>query len=61
MATNAHVVGGSERLTIRTYAGETLSGELIAAEPSEDLALIRVDSSEGWFPPAIESGPYPPV
>ncbi len=61
VATNAHVVKGSQQLIIRTYTRETLSGELIAAEPSEDLALIHVDSSEGWFPPAIESGPYPVV
>ena len=60
-ATNAHVVGESQQVMIRTSEGQTLTGKVIAASPADDLALIHIDSNEVWFPPSIEGGSYPPV
>ena len=43
IVTNAHVVAGSTRTEITTADGAEAVGEVVAFDPSDDLALLRTD------------------
>lgn len=43
--TNAHVVGGSAKIRVLYADGEESKAEVIASDPTKDLALIEVPSS----------------
>ena len=42
--TNNHVVQRAERVTISTYDGHTFQAQVIARDPSTDIAVVRVES-----------------
>lgn len=44
MLTCHHVVGGARRVSVRLRGGGQFVGEVVAAEPSADLALVRLDA-----------------
>jgi S1-C subfamily serine protease len=44
--TNSHVVGGRRRLTATTFEGDRLDATLVGDDPSTDLALVRVATSD---------------
>ncbi len=44
--TNAHVVGGAGAVEVLTPDGDTLEGEVIGADATSDIAVIRVDRSD---------------
>lgn len=44
LATTWRVVSGMERVTLETYAGGQISGQVIAAFPDRDLAFIRTEA-----------------
>jgi serine protease Do len=41
--TNRHVVGGDEKVTVKTAAGETYEGRIIRSDGNVDFAIIKVD------------------
>ncbi|MBI3409308.1 MAG: trypsin-like peptidase domain-containing protein [Planctomycetes bacterium] len=45
LLTNAHVVGGQERLRIRTSSGRELPGRVVGADPWTDLAVVQAEAN----------------
>jgi S1-C subfamily serine protease len=56
IATNAHVVAGTERVRLTGPAGETATGVVVAFDPGADLALVRSDLDR---PPLPLADPVP--
>ncbi len=50
VATNAHVVAGTDGLELRTPDGDTASGRVVAFDPRVDLALVRTDLDRPVLP-----------
>ncbi|MGG6460424.1 MAG: S1C family serine protease, partial [Candidatus Eiseniibacteriota bacterium] len=46
--TNNHVIDNAQRLKVTTIDGKTRNGTLIGNDDASDLAVVRVDSSEGF-------------
>ena len=46
IVTNAHVVGGSTRVTVRFGEGESLDAAVLGRDPSSDLAVVSVDRQD---------------
>src|ERR1700680_5042913 len=44
--TNRHVVGTNRSVTVCLHDGATLTGEVLAADPACDLAIVRVDAKQ---------------
>ena len=44
VATNQHVVEGVEQVTVRFENGEELTARVVGADPSTDVALLKLDS-----------------
>ena len=55
VVTNAHVVGSSDRVMIRTAAGDVMSAQVVGRAPSYDLAVVRL-SGRGSLPPPVAIG-----
>jgi 2-alkenal reductase len=53
--TNAHVVGTSDRVMIRTAAGNVMSAQVVGRAPNQDLAVVRL-SGRGSLPPPVAIG-----
>lgn len=49
LVTNFHVVDGATEVEVR-YGEETLEAEVRGADPSTDLAVLKVDETDGGFP-----------
>ncbi len=51
--TNAHVVDGSEQVTVRVGGedGETVDAKVVGADPSTDVAVLEVDSGAEQLQP----------
>lgn len=43
--TNAHVISGQKYVTMQTYAGEQISGKVVAEDRRRDLALVKIDGN----------------
>jgi S1-C subfamily serine protease len=48
--TNAHVVDGAKRVDVRLGDGDTQQAEIVGTDPSTDIALLKVDNTEGADP-----------
>jgi 2-alkenal reductase len=55
IVTNAHVVGTSDQVVIRTAAGNVLSAEVVGRAPNQDIAVVRL-TSRGSLPPPVAIG-----
>ena len=55
IVTNAHVVNGGETFTVELEDEPPRSATLLAAAPCEDLAVLRVDDTEGLSAFAVGS------
>jgi 2-alkenal reductase len=55
IVTNAHVVGSSDRVMVRTSKGEVAAAQLVGRAPNYDLAVVRI-SSRGALPPPVTIG-----
>ena len=54
--TNNHVIEGAAAIVVNTDAGESYEAELVGADPSSDLAVIRVKDAESAALTPIEVG-----
>jgi S1-C subfamily serine protease len=60
--TNAHVVGRQARAEVDSWEGSRLSADVLAAEATLDLALLRGPGESGLSASIeLEEGPLPPV
>lgn len=45
IATNKHVVSGGEKFTVTTSDGKTYDGKVVAKDPSNDIAFLKIEQS----------------
>ena len=48
--TNAHVVDGAKNVTVQLGNGAQQSAQVVGSDPSTDVALLKVDNTEGAQP-----------
>jgi S1-C subfamily serine protease len=48
--TNAHVVQGAKRVDVQLGDGDTQQAQIVGTDPSTDIALLKVDNTEGANP-----------
>jgi S1-C subfamily serine protease len=48
--TNAHVVQGAKRVDVQLGDGDTQQAQIVGTDPSSDIALLKVDNTEGVNP-----------
>ena len=48
--TNAHVVEGAKRVDVQLGDGDTQQAQIVGTDPSTDIALLKVDNTEGANP-----------
>src|SRR4051794_13999382 len=48
--TNAHVVEGAKDVTVQLGDGDEQSAQVVGTDPSSDIALLKVDNTEGASP-----------
>jgi S1-C subfamily serine protease len=51
--TNNHVVEGAKRVDVQLGDGATQQAQVVGADPSTDIALLKVDNTEGAHPLAL--------
>jgi S1-C subfamily serine protease len=51
VVTNAHVIQGASRATVRVADGQAYSASLVGVAPSHDLAVLRIGVRPGELPP----------
>jgi len=51
IVTNQHVVGGAEDISVRFANGVRREAEVVGEDPSTDVAVIKVEASEGVLEP----------
>ncbi|MDQ8729347.1 trypsin-like peptidase domain-containing protein [Bradyrhizobium sp. LHD-71] len=55
IVTNAHVVGDSDQVMIRTSTGDVMPAEVVGRAPNYDLAVVRI-AARGTLPPPVSVG-----
>jgi putative serine protease PepD len=53
--TNSHVIAQSDGITVRAFDGAEYEATLVGSEPSNDLAVIRVDGADDLVPAELGS------
>jgi S1-C subfamily serine protease len=48
--TNAHVVEGAKSVTVQLGSGAEQNAQVVGSDPSSDIALLKVDNTEGANP-----------
>jgi S1-C subfamily serine protease len=48
--TNAHVVDGAKHVDVQLGNGDTQSAQIVGTDPSSDIALLKVDNTDGVSP-----------
>jgi len=56
IVTNRHVVGGARHVKIQMHDGVTVQGEVVAKEPTWDLAVVRIQVSK-----SLQALPFGPA
>jgi putative serine protease PepD len=51
IVTNEHVVDGAQSVSVRFWDGSTYDATVVGADPSTDLAVIKVDAPDGVLVP----------
>lgn len=55
VVTNRHVVGAARSMKVQLHDGSSLSGQVVIAESSQDLAIIKLETAKKL--PALPLGP----
>ncbi len=53
--TNFHVVRASRKLSVKLQSGALLPADIVTSDPANDVALLKIQSSEKFVPIAIGS------
>ncbi len=53
IVTNAHVVGGAERVSVTVAGAPPREGEVVRLDAATDLALVRIEDASGLRPLAL--------
>lgn len=56
VVTNAHVVRGARRIMVQFQDGRAVEGDIVGHDPTTDIAVIKVRTTEGLFPIQRASG-----
>lgn len=56
VVTNAHVVREARQITVQFYDGRAMDATLIGQDPTTDIAVLKVETTEGLFPVTRASG-----
>ena len=48
--TNAHVVEGAKHVDVQLGSGDTQAAQIVGTDPSSDIALLKVDNTDGVDP-----------
>lgn len=56
IVTNAHVVRDARQITVQFYDGRAMDAKLIGQDPTTDIAVLKVEVTEGLFPVTRASG-----
>jgi S1-C subfamily serine protease len=56
IVTNAHVIGGANRIAVQFFDGRIIEGKVIGADIDSDIAVIKVSSSQGLIPSRRATG-----
>ncbi len=59
IVTNSHVVRGADAVRVQFFDGRVVQAELIGADPFTDIAVLRVNTSDGLFPLTLARGRVP--
>ncbi|MEO1009070.1 MAG: trypsin-like peptidase domain-containing protein [Planctomycetota bacterium] len=59
IVTNAHVVGGSDSVSVQLHTGRTLRAEVLGVDVFTDIAVLRADEMLGGVPLLRASGELP--
>ena len=59
--TNAHVVGGSSRVSVELQDGRRLTAEVIGDDPAHDVAVLEPETSRGLRAADLATGTRPAV
>jgi putative serine protease PepD len=51
IVTNQHVVDGAESVSVKFWNGKTYSAHVVGADPSTDLAVVKVDAPSSMLHP----------
>jgi serine protease Do len=50
IVTNAHVVRNARQITVQFFDGRAMDAEIVGQDPTTDIAVLKVDTTEGLFP-----------
>lgn len=56
IVTNAHVVRNARQITVQFFDGRAMDAKLIGQDPTTDIAVVKVETTEGLFPIARATG-----
>ncbi|GIW74875.1 MAG: hypothetical protein KatS3mg103_1397 [Phycisphaerales bacterium] len=57
--TNAHVVGGADRMTMQLYTGRVMQAEVVGVDVFTDIAVLRAEDPTGLVPLPRATGTMP--
>jgi len=57
--TNAHVVGGADRLSVQLYTGRLMQAEVVGVDVFTDIAVLKAEDTAGLVPLPRATGELP--
>lgn len=57
--TNAHVVGGSDRLSVQLYTGRVMTADVVGVDVFTDIAVLQAEDTTGLVPLPRATGEMP--
>ncbi len=57
--TNAHVVGGSDRVSLQLYTGRVMTADVVGVDVFTDIAVLKAEDATGMIPLPRATGEMP--